>query len=272
MFDMQKVGRSIAENRKKRNMTQMELADRMDVSYQAVSNWERGNSMPDIAKLPELAEIFGITVDELLGTKNTALNRAIEGELTEGIREKEVTPEELGEIAPLLKPEQVEEVLQEEKLPDEFACVLSLLPYATEEFIRELAEQYFDRFIDFVEFMSEDDVGEIVLKKVKTVGFDTVKDFFPFMSFPALRTLADQYPDRLDDLAPFMAEDDIAEIVSEKMKTEGFDAVTDLLQFMTEEHAADLAEQYPEHIVKLAPFMYEDDVNRFIQKLLKKNG
>ena len=93
MFDMQKVGRSISENRKRQNMTQMELADRMNVSYQAVSNWERGNSMPDIAKLPELAEIFGITVDELLGTWNNALNKAIEGELTEGIREKEVTPE-----------------------------------------------------------------------------------------------------------------------------------------------------------------------------------
>ena len=39
-------------------MTQMELADRMGISFQVVSNWERGNSMPDISKLPELAEIF----------------------------------------------------------------------------------------------------------------------------------------------------------------------------------------------------------------------
>ena len=44
MFDMQKIGRNISENRKRRNMTQMELADRMNVSYQAVSNWERGVS------------------------------------------------------------------------------------------------------------------------------------------------------------------------------------------------------------------------------------
>ena len=38
----------------------------MGVSYQAVSNWERGNSMPDISKLPELAGIFRVSVDSLL--------------------------------------------------------------------------------------------------------------------------------------------------------------------------------------------------------------
>ncbi len=273
MFDMQKIGRNISENRKSRNMTQMELADRMNVSYQAVSNWERGNSMPDIAKLPELAEIFGVTVDELLGMRNAALGKAVEGDLIESIREREVTAEEVGEIAPLLKPKQVEEVMQEgnQRDGDGFSYVLPLLPFASERFIRELAEEYSDRLIDFVPFMAEDDVGDIVLKKVKTESFDAVIQFFPFISYPALRTLAGQYPDRLVDLAPFMAEDDVGEIVFEKAKTDGIEAITNLLPFMTQEHVADLAGQYPENIAQLAPFMYEDDVNRFIQKLLKKN-
>ena len=274
MFDMQKIGRNISENRKRRNMTQMELADRMNVSYQAVSNWERGNSMPDIAKFPELAEIFEVTVDELLGVRNTALHKAIEGDLIESIREREVTAEEVGEIAPILPPKQVEEVMQEGSQPDEdgFAYVRSLLPFASERFIRELAAEYSDRLIDFVPFMAEDDVGDIVLKKVKTEGFDAVTAFFPFVSYSALRVLAGEYPDRLVDLAPFMAEDDVSEIAFEKTKTEGIDAITNLLPFMTQERVADLAERYPDHIAQLAPFMCEDDVNRFIQKLLKKNG
>ena len=50
MFDTVKIGKRIAELRKKRDMTQFEIADRLGISYQAVSNWERGNSMPDIAK------------------------------------------------------------------------------------------------------------------------------------------------------------------------------------------------------------------------------
>lgn len=66
MFDTKEIGRKISEFRKVSNMTQMELADRLNISFQAVSNWERGNSMPDISKLPELAELFGISIDELL--------------------------------------------------------------------------------------------------------------------------------------------------------------------------------------------------------------
>ena len=53
MFDTMKVARKIREARNARNMTQMALADEMGVSYQAVSNWERGNSMPDISKLEQ---------------------------------------------------------------------------------------------------------------------------------------------------------------------------------------------------------------------------
>ena len=44
MFVMKKVGRKISELRKAKNMTQLELADKMNVSFQAVSNWERGGS------------------------------------------------------------------------------------------------------------------------------------------------------------------------------------------------------------------------------------
>ena len=61
MFDMKQIGKKITDLRKANNMTQMELADKLGISFQAVSNWERGNTMPDISKLPELAEIFQIS-------------------------------------------------------------------------------------------------------------------------------------------------------------------------------------------------------------------
>lgn len=44
MFNMESIGRRIAELRKKANMTQMELADRMGITFQSISNWERGHS------------------------------------------------------------------------------------------------------------------------------------------------------------------------------------------------------------------------------------
>ena len=64
---------SFAENlkliRKERNLSQEELAEILEVSRQAVSKWERDLSLPDINSIPKLAEIFEISVDELMQVK-----------------------------------------------------------------------------------------------------------------------------------------------------------------------------------------------------------
>ena len=57
----------IKKLRKDKDMTQEQLAEYMGVSPQAVSRWETGTTCPDIFALPALAELFGITVDGLLG-------------------------------------------------------------------------------------------------------------------------------------------------------------------------------------------------------------
>lgn len=61
------LGERIKYHRKRLGLTQEELARRMGVSAQAVSKWENNLSCPDISVLPELAEIFDISLDELLG-------------------------------------------------------------------------------------------------------------------------------------------------------------------------------------------------------------
>ena len=57
----------LKENRLKQGLTQEQLADRIGISYQSVSKWERSGGLPDITILPRLAACFGITVDELIG-------------------------------------------------------------------------------------------------------------------------------------------------------------------------------------------------------------
>ena len=52
--------------REKNNMTQEQLAERMEVSRQTVSKWEGGTSMPEMEKLVQLTEMFGCTMDGLL--------------------------------------------------------------------------------------------------------------------------------------------------------------------------------------------------------------
>ncbi|MBQ8768739.1 MAG: helix-turn-helix transcriptional regulator [Oscillospiraceae bacterium] len=60
------IGKNIAAYRKRCNLTQAELADKLNYSDKAVSKWERGESTPDIITLAQLAEQFGITVNELI--------------------------------------------------------------------------------------------------------------------------------------------------------------------------------------------------------------
>ena len=65
----QTFGATIAALRKAQGMTQLELAEKMGVTDKAVSKWERDLSFPDVSSLPKLAEIFGVTVDELMQVK-----------------------------------------------------------------------------------------------------------------------------------------------------------------------------------------------------------
>ena len=63
---MQTIGEKISALRKQRKMTQDELAEKMGVSSQAVSKWETNMSIPDLPSLINLADFFGITLDELV--------------------------------------------------------------------------------------------------------------------------------------------------------------------------------------------------------------
>lgn len=63
------LGKRIAAHRKGLGLTQDALAEQLGVTAQAVSKWENDQSCPDIAMLPKLAAIFGITVDALLGVE-----------------------------------------------------------------------------------------------------------------------------------------------------------------------------------------------------------
>lgn len=65
----QTLGMMISSLRKEKGMTQLELAEKMGVTDKAVSKWERDLSYPDINSIPKLAEIFGVSVDELMQVK-----------------------------------------------------------------------------------------------------------------------------------------------------------------------------------------------------------
>ena len=65
-MDQLKIGKFIAECRKQKNLTQMQLAEKLGITDKAISKWERGIAMPDSSIMLELCNILGISVNELL--------------------------------------------------------------------------------------------------------------------------------------------------------------------------------------------------------------
>ena len=65
-MDQIKIGKFIAERRRQKDLTQVQLADKLGITDKAVSKWERGIAMPDTSIMLELCDILGISVNELL--------------------------------------------------------------------------------------------------------------------------------------------------------------------------------------------------------------
>jgi len=65
-MNLEKIGKFICEQRKKLNLTQNELAEKLSVTSQAISKWERGRGIPDIEMLNELSKIFNVEIKDIL--------------------------------------------------------------------------------------------------------------------------------------------------------------------------------------------------------------
>lgn len=155
MLNTAKIGGLIAHLRKERDLTQVELADALNVSHQAVSKWERGESMPDIGTLPLLAHKLDVTVDDLLHGdvekhRESAQMHAFVEALAEANPQKagemlaseRVTIEELSDVAPILKASTMREMaphLLETRLTIQDA--IALAPFLDSDILDRILQQ-----------------------------------------------------------------------------------------------------------------------------------
>lgn len=96
-IDLQKVGNQIAYLRKKKGLTQQQLAERLSVSFQAVSKWERAGCLPDTALLVDLADILETSVDFILTAGEKAVG--FSGRITvENMRDGLLALRDCGEL------------------------------------------------------------------------------------------------------------------------------------------------------------------------------
>ncbi len=230
IFDTVRIGKRIAGLRKRNNMTQLALADAMGISFQAVSNWERGNSMPDISKLPELAKLFGTTVDALIGQSNPLVLRAAAGER---INLHGADGEQLAELALLSRPHEVE-AYAHEVAPDALA---DILPYLSAESAGKLAEQYAASvgLKVYLPYLTTEKIDELMLRCYAEGG--DVSDCLPYASPQAIARLAEEYEkkgDGVGELLAFAAADALLPAAARALKRDGVEALRPYLPYLSE--------------------------------------
>ena len=76
-MNQEKIGKFILKLRKDKRMTQQELADKLNVTDRAVSHWENGRSIPDVALFKPICEIFDISVNELISGEKLTKDKLI---------------------------------------------------------------------------------------------------------------------------------------------------------------------------------------------------
>ena len=97
-MDQVKIGKFIAERRKMCNLTQMQLAEKLDITDRAVSKWENGKALPDASKMLSLCEVLNITVNDLLSGEVVTVDyydKALEKNLLEMVKQKEASDKKM---------------------------------------------------------------------------------------------------------------------------------------------------------------------------------
>ena len=91
-MEQEKIGKFISQLRKEKNMTQMDLAEKLNVTDKAISKWENGRGMPEISIIKPLCEELSITINELFCGE-----KIVETEFSEkaGLRQRSQAPEPL---------------------------------------------------------------------------------------------------------------------------------------------------------------------------------
>ena len=97
-MDQVKIGKFIADCRKRENLTQMQLAEKLGITDRAISKWETGKALPDSSIMLELCSLLGITVNDLLSGEVISVenrNEELEKKLLEMVKQKEQTDKRL---------------------------------------------------------------------------------------------------------------------------------------------------------------------------------
>jgi len=247
-MNLQQIGRKISSLRKERDMTQNELADKAGVSYQAVSSWERGLTMPDISKLPGISQILGVTIDDLLDNdKEVELIKDVLNQNTAVYaEEKELYIDEVAEVAPVLRPSQVDDLVQHVEVEQEgfdMDSLANIAPFVSKEVLGQLVERIeatwdIGALRRLAPFLDTACLDELAMRIEQVDGIAALRHIAPFVSKSVLLQLAQKAVDKGDihDLrviAPFLDSVYLDELAMRLERVDGLGALKGIAPFVS---------------------------------------
>ena len=174
-------------------MTQSEVADKLNLTHQAISKYERGESFPDISVLVRIAEIFNVTIDQLINYgEPTKGESAILKNVSSG--NADVVAEDIADVvnlAPLLKPSVLTKLSQQfEKQGIDISNIIALAEYLNDESVVRLMEnatvdgindELLEKFIPMLNYDSK----EAVFRKILDGEMDWrfIKVLLPYANY-----------------------------------------------------------------------------------------
>ncbi len=268
LFNADHIGQQIAAARRRKNMTQSALADELGVSYQAVSNWERRQSLPDIDKYAQLSETLNIPLEDLIGSREGAKTITT---ITDTDTQANIDAETLTQGAIIMSPDDVEAKVT--SVSPKIKNLIKLAPFISQAtlFEKVSAQATSPDFPTYLHklapFLTNDDLerliatvspdnpdrirmlGKLAPFRAKTLNDQLVDDlvdadadtgairqFFPFISAEKADTLFANDENRfLTSLAPFVSDTALIEKVKELQRVEDSKPIRKLMPFLSEE-------------------------------------
>ena len=225
------IGNQIKSLRLAKGVTQEQLAEALRVTPQAVSKWERGESMPDIAKLPELARLLGVAIDDLLGKSAPLVEGLVQQPAQTYVQQHPLSPENFVHAAPLLKPDQAEPIFEQVQPKMNSDQLRKVLPFLggqmVDTMLRRACEQgQWDRLTAFAPFASDEAV-EAAYEASAQRPEGPLGGLLPFLKAEKVDALIDQRyaEDGLSEpvkrMLPFAANEELSRLARRNYAEQG---------------------------------------------------
>jgi len=179
--------------------------------------------MPDIARLPEIAALLDLSLDELLDCEKPLADCIASGKTAEYLATKDIR--EAAALAPMMKPSELDAVVRKKAVTAEACDFSELLPFLGQELCDELAEKRWREkgigaLLDFLPFISGSLRETIAAAEFEKHGLRHFEELAPFLGKDRLRTFAETAIEKdgiraIAPIAPFLGKEFLAKYVRE---------------------------------------------------------